>query len=69
METDGSNDTGGRKVPPELVIVAVVALLAGLVLRFVARTPLWLDEAPILLDGEGGTLLLDGEGDAGEPAR
>ena len=29
----------------ELIVVAVGAVALGLVLRFVARTPLWLDEA------------------------
>lgn len=32
-------------VSPPLVVLTLVAVAAGLVLRFVARTPLWLDEA------------------------
>jgi hypothetical protein len=47
--SDGEADdpTTPREGPitPELVIVAVGALALGVVLRFVARTPLWLDEA------------------------
>jgi hypothetical protein len=43
----GSDDPTPREGPitPELVVVAVGALVLGVVLRFVARTPLWLDEA------------------------
>lgn len=33
------------RVPVEIKALVVVAVLAGLVVRFVARTPLWLDEA------------------------
>ncbi len=31
--------------PVEVILLAVVAIAGGIVLRFVARTPLWLDEA------------------------
>lgn len=34
-----------HRVPPELLVVAAVAVLVGGVLRFVAPSPLWLDEA------------------------
>lgn len=40
------DETGApRRVPVEIKVLAVVAVLAGLALRFVARSPLWLDEA------------------------
>lgn len=35
----------GEQAPPELIALAVAAVLAGVVLRFVADSPLWLDEA------------------------
>lgn len=34
-----------RRTPVEILVLALGALAAGVVLRFVARTPLWLDEA------------------------
>jgi len=37
--------TDDDRIPPELVVVTIGAVLVGIVLRFVARTPLWLDEA------------------------
>lgn len=44
-ETEGAAGPAARPVPPEIVIVTAVAVLAGLVLRFVVRSHLWLDEA------------------------
>jgi mannosyltransferase len=38
-------DDARRSTPIEIVVVAVVAVVVGVVFRFVARTPLWLDEA------------------------
>ncbi|MEJ5254933.1 MAG: glycosyltransferase family 39 protein [Acidimicrobiales bacterium] len=35
----------GNRAPAELIVLAVLAVLAGVVLRFVARSPMWLDEA------------------------
>lgn len=42
-DAPGVSSDGGW--PVELVVVALGAVLVGVVLRFVARTPLWLDEA------------------------
>jgi hypothetical protein len=36
---------GGERVPVEVVVVALVTVVAGVVLRFVTTSPLWLDEA------------------------
>lgn len=41
---DGASDVKER-APVELVVISTLAVLAGLVLRFVTRSPLWLDEA------------------------
>jgi hypothetical protein len=49
----GRSGEGGREapggaggpVPTEVVVVAIVAVVAGAVLRFVTTSPLWLDEA------------------------
>ncbi|MCX7621596.1 MAG: glycosyltransferase family 39 protein [Acidimicrobiales bacterium] len=43
--TGGGEDELGAAVPTEIVVLALVATAVGIVLRFVARTPLWLDEA------------------------
>ena len=36
---------GGEGAPIEIVVLALVAVVLGVGMRFVARTPLWLDEA------------------------
>jgi hypothetical protein len=41
----GARDSAAARTPIEIVVLAVVATAVGIVLRFVARTPLWLDEA------------------------
>jgi mannosyltransferase len=38
-------DATTRGVPPEIIVLTLVAVAAGIALRFVARSPLWLDEA------------------------
>src|SRR5690606_13408352 len=46
---EAASDAGAAddecQVRPELIAVTVVAVTLGVVLRFVADTPLWLDEA------------------------
>ena len=37
--------SGGRSAPLEIIVVALGAVALGVVLRFVTRSPLWLDEA------------------------
>ena len=44
-DTRSLHDDEEDRLTPELVALVGVAVAAGLVLRFVARTPLWLDEA------------------------
>ncbi len=44
-DADDDGSAAGLSAPIEIVALAVVAVLAGVVLRFVARSPLWLDEA------------------------
>src|SRR4051812_39100045 len=37
--------TRDRSVPTEIIVLSLVAVVLGGVLRFVTRSPLWLDEA------------------------
>lgn len=44
-DADGRGARPDERATPELVVLAVGAVVAGVVLRFVAPSPLWLDEA------------------------
>lgn len=41
----GGQGAGEQQVPVELIVLVMGAVVVGVVLRFAARTPLWLDEA------------------------